>query len=100
VAAVKLNFGGLMKMLRTSLMGGVCLASFHMLWTLLVFLGWAQPFINFDLQLHMMDLPLTVQAFQLSRAVGLVVLVFLAGCFYGMVFYLFGKSSNPGRFLQ
>jgi hypothetical protein len=89
-----------MTMLRTSLIGGVCLSSFHMLWSLLVFLGWAQPFINFALQLHMMDLPLTVQTFQLSRAVGLVVLAFLAGSFYGMVFCLFEKSSNPGRFLQ
>ena len=87
-------------MLRTSLTGGLCLASFHMLWALLVFAGWAQPFIHFILQLHMMDLPLTVQPFQLSRAVGLVVLAFLAGCFYGMVFYLFGKSSDPRRLLQ
>jgi hypothetical protein len=88
-----------MTMLRTSLMGGLCLAGFHFLWSLLVFLDWAQPFINFVLQLHMMDLPLTVQPFQLSRAVGLVVLAFLTGCFYGVVFYLVGKSSNPGRYL-
>jgi hypothetical protein len=81
-------------------MGGLCLAGFHLLWVLLVFLGWAQPFIDFVLQLHMMDLPLTVQPFQLSRAVGLVGLAFLAGCFYGWLFYLLGKSSSTGRFLQ
>ncbi|MEO0315669.1 MAG: hypothetical protein RI928_2125 [Pseudomonadota bacterium] len=89
-----------MTIVRTSLMGGLCLAGFHLLWVLLVFLGWAQPFIDFVLQLHMMDLPLTVQPFQLSRAVGLVGLAFLAGCFYGWLFYLLGKSSSTGRFLQ
>lgn len=86
-----------MTMLRTSLIGGLCLAGFHGVWVFLVLVGWAQPLINVILQLHMMDLPLVVQPFQLSRALGLVVLAFLAGCFYGLVFYLVRTLSNSGR---
>jgi hypothetical protein len=55
-------------------------------------MGWAQPLVNFILQLHMMALPLTVQPFQLLRALELVGLSFLAGCLYGMMFYQVGKK--------
>ena len=89
-----------MTMLRASLIGGLCLAGFHGVWVFLVFVGWAQPLINVILQLHMMDLPLVVQPFQLPRAVGLVALAFLAGCFYGLVFYLVGRLTKSGRFLR
>ena len=80
-----------MTMLRTCFMSGLCLSGFHAFWAFLVFVGWAQPLINFILGLHMMDLPLTVQPFQLLRALELVVFAFLAGCSYGLVFYHIGK---------
>ena len=89
-----------MTMLRTCFMSGLCLSGFHAFWAFLVFMGWAQPLINFILELHMMDLPLTVQPFQLLRALELVVFAFLAGCSYGLVFIIlesgfYEASSNP-----
>lgn len=79
-------------MLRAGLLGGLYLAGFHIVWAFLVLMGWAQPLVNFILQLHMMALPLTGEPFQLLRALELVGLSFLAGCLYGMMFYQVGKK--------
>ncbi|CAM8646980.1 hypothetical protein MCEGEM3_02676 [Oxalobacteraceae bacterium] len=85
-----------MTMLRSSLLCGLCLAGFHAFWVFLVFVGWAQPLIDFILELHMMALPLTVQPFQLFMALELVAFAFLAGCFYGLVFYMIGRVVFRG----
>lgn len=85
-----------MTMLRSSLLGGLCLAGFHMFWVFLIFVGWAQPFIDFVLELHMMDLPLTIEPFQFFVALKLVAFAFLVGCFYGLMLYMVGKLVFRG----
>lgn len=82
-------------LLRTSLIWGLCLSSFHFCWVLLVAFGWAQPLIDFIFKLHMLSSPFQVQAFNPLLALGLLGMTFLVGCFYGAVFYLIkGKFST------
>lgn len=76
-----------MNLFRTSLIGGLCLASLHFCWALLVALGWAQPLMNFIFKLHMLNPPFQVQPFNLPLAFGLVSVTFFIGCFYGLIFY-------------
>ena len=76
-----------MTLIRTSIIGGLCLASLHFCWALLVMLGWAQPLMDFIFRLHMLNSPFQVQSFDAMLALGLVVITFLIGCFYGLIFY-------------
>jgi hypothetical protein len=85
-----------MTMLRSSLLGGLCLAGFHAFWVLLIFVGWAQTFIDFVLELHMMAFPLTLEPFQLFVALKSVAFAFLVGCFYGLIIYMVGKLVFRG----
>ena len=76
-----------MNLFRTSAIAGLCLASLHFFWVLLVALGWAQSLMDFIFKLHMLSPPFQVQVFSLPLALGLIAITFLMGCFYGAVFY-------------
>lgn len=76
-----------MNLIRTSLIGGACLASLHFSWAILVALGWAQPLMDFIFKLHMLNSPFQIQPFDIALALGLVAVTFLIGCFYGLIFY-------------
>lgn len=76
-----------MNLFRTSAIAGLCLASLHFFWVLLVALGWAQSLMDFIFKLHMLSPPFQVQVFSLPLALGLIGITFLMGCFYGAVFY-------------
>jgi hypothetical protein len=67
-----------------------------MFWVFLIFVGWAQPFIDFVLELHMMDLPVTIGPAQFFVALKLVAFAFLVGCFYGLILYMVGKLVFRG----
>jgi len=88
--------GKYMGLFRTSMVGGLCLASLHFCWALLIALGWAQAFMDFIFKLHMINPPFQVQAFNPLLAFELVGITFLIGCFYGAVFY-FIKISLQKR---
>ena len=77
-----------MSLFRTSMIGGLCLASLHFCWLILVFLGLAQPLLDFIFTLHMLNSPFQVQPFDNLLALGLLGITFLIGCFYGFVFYI------------
>jgi hypothetical protein len=73
------------------LIGGFCLASFHLCWAILVFLNLAQPLLDFIFKLHMLNSPFTVQPFNMVIAAQLILITFLIGAFYGVVFSVIGK---------
>ena len=77
-----------MSLLRTSLIGGLCLSSLHFCWALLVALGFAQTLLDFIFKLHMLSSPFQIQPFELPLALGLIGITFLIGCFYGAVFFV------------
>ncbi len=76
------------QLIQTSLITGLCLSSLHLSWIVLILLGWAQPLIDFVFKLHMLNSPFQVQPFDLGLAVSLVLITFVIGAFYGLVFVL------------
>jgi hypothetical protein len=76
------------QLIQTSLITGLCLSSLHLSWIVLILLGWAQPLMDFVFKLHMLNSPFQVQPFDLGLAVSLVLITFVIGAFYGLVFVL------------
>jgi hypothetical protein len=64
---------------------GGFLGIWHLVWSLLVLAGLAQPLMDFVFKLHMMDLSFTVLPFSLSMAIGLIVVTSLFGYILGYV---------------
>ena len=69
-----------------ALIGGATLSSLHFCWVLLVAAGWAQPFMDFVLRLHMLNSPFQVQPFSAGLAVALLAITFAFGALYGVIF--------------
>ncbi|WP_062310887.1 hypothetical protein [Polynucleobacter sinensis] len=81
-----------MNLLRTSIIGGICLSSLHFFWVILLAIGWAQPLMDFIFKLHMLNSPFQVQVFNPLLALGLLGATFLIGCFYGALFYFIRRQ--------
>jgi hypothetical protein len=60
--------------------------SWHLCWSALVALGWAQPVINFIFWIHFIQPIYVIQPFNFGLAAGLVVLTSLIGFVIGFVF--------------
>ena len=69
---------------------GLTLGSFvgllHACWSVLVAIGWAQSLVDFNLKMHMAELPLTILSFDFGTAVMLIVIAFLVGYVVGSAF--------------
>lgn len=65
---------------------GGMLGLWHLTWSLLVVLRWAQPLLDWILRLHMLQIPMTVLPFSLSLSVGLIIVTSLLGYILGYVF--------------
>ena len=76
---------------KTGLAVGKMLGGIHLLWAILIAIGWAQPLLTFILWAHMITAPVTVNRFDFSAAITLVLLTAAIGYVLG---YLFAKSSN------
>lgn len=76
----KLNAG------TVALITGLFTGGIHLLWSLMVMLGWGQTYLNWIFSLHFLTNPFTVTVFSLSNAVILVVFTFVAGYVLGWVF--------------
>ena len=70
---------------KVGLVFGAFIGLWHVVWSGLVLLGWAQPLINFILKLHMVTMPFQVGPFFFKRAVVLVVVTFFVGYIGGWV---------------
>ncbi len=75
---------------------GCFLATFHLVWSLLVLTGLAQPLVNFIFWLHMLSVPVQVQPFELGVAALLVGVTWCVGFGFGFVFSLFWNASIRG----
>ena len=61
-------------------------ALWHIVWVILIALGWAQPLMDFVYKMHSLNNPLIVMPFDLIRSIGLVVIAFIVGNVVGNVF--------------
>lgn len=73
---------------RAGLVLGLLLGGFHLFWTMLVAVGWAQPVMDFIFWLHLIRPVYVVEAFDVLRAGGLVLLTGAIGYATGGAFAL------------
>ncbi|MDO8514167.1 MAG: hypothetical protein Q7S50_01325 [bacterium] len=64
---------------KVGLVLGTMLGGVHVLWSLLVFLGWAQPLVNFSLWAHMVQAASVIGPFDITAAVTVVIVACLVG---------------------
>jgi hypothetical protein len=69
---------------------GLVLGSFvafvHIVWSVLIAFGWAQPWMDFVLRMHSLNNPYFLLPFDLTRSLGLIILTFLVGYILGNIF--------------
>jgi hypothetical protein len=68
---------------------GFFLASFHVVWSILVATKLAKPFLDWLLALHHIEFEYTVASFNLNRVILLVLVTFVVGFIYGWVIGFF-----------
>jgi hypothetical protein len=76
---------------------GGLLGGFHLAWAIVIAIGWAQALLDFSLWVHMVSMPMTVQPFNLSTAVALVVVTWLIGYVLGSAFACIWNRTCRGK---
>ena len=76
---------------KTGLVGAIMVGGVHVLWSILVALGWAQALVNFSLWAHMVHLNPVIGPFDLTASVTLVIVAALIGYCVG---YMIGEVWN------
>lgn len=76
---------------KVALTVGALVGGWHVVWSVLIALGWAQALVDFVLWVHMISMPVVVKAFDLSTATTLVVVTTIVGYVVG---YLFARIWN------
>jgi len=71
---------------KTGIVFGAVFGLYHLVWAILIAFGWAQMAIDFVLWLHMIKPFIEVDAFNIQRASGLVVITALFGYVIGLIF--------------
>lgn len=71
---------------KTGIALGGLIGGLHLVWSVLVALGWAQPLVNFSQWAHMVSVPVVVQPFNLSAAVTVIIIAAIIGCIVGYAF--------------
>ena len=70
---------------KVALTAGFVLSGWHVVWLLLIVLGFAQPLLDFIFWAHHLNNPYTVASFEITRAILLVVITFAVGYTVGFV---------------
>ena len=65
--------------------GAVVLGGWHVLWSLLILLGWAQPLIDFSMWAHMAHFAVVVGPFDAGAAAPVIIIATLVGYCVGYI---------------
>jgi len=76
---------------KTGLTVGTLLGGIHIVWSILIWLGWAQGLVNFSLWAHMVSMPVVIKAFDPSAAVAVIIVAAVVGYIVG---YAFARIVN------
>lgn len=71
---------------KVALTFGLLIGGGHVLWSILIVLGLAQPLLNFIFWAHMLTVPSQVTEFTLMQAGTLIVVTFAVGYSVGFIF--------------
>lgn len=81
---------------KAALAVGLFVGAVHVVWTLLIALGWAQTLINWSFSWHMLSNPFTVQPFNLINAILLIIATFAVGNAIGYAFAAIWNKVHKG----
>ena len=70
---------------KVGLVIGTLIGGWHLVWSLLVLLGWAQRIIDFIFWAHMIQPVYVVKSFNLVAAITLIVITAVTGYTFGFV---------------
>lgn len=79
---------------RTAITLGAFFGGVHLLWSVLVLLGWGQGLLDFVFWAHMVDMQMTVGPFDGTAALTLVVVTSLVGYAAGYAFALLWNKMH------
>ena len=79
---------GSMSIGKAGLVLGLVTGGWHLCWSMLVALGWAQPFIDFVFWMHFIKPIYMIEPFQVVRAITLLIVTSAVGFVMGSVFAL------------
>ncbi len=79
---------------KTALVLGSFAGLVHLVWSVAIALGWAQPWMNFVYRMHSLNNPFMVMPFDLGRSVGLIVITFVVGSVVGYIFATLWNHFN------
>lgn len=70
---------------KAGLVGAVIIGGWHVVWSLLVILGWAQSLVNFSLWAHMMRIPVVAGPFDAGASATVIVIAAIVGYAIGYI---------------
>lgn len=73
---------------------GLALGAFHLAWACLVATSWAQPLLDFVFWVHFIKPIYTIEPFELTRAVALVLFTSGVGFLMGAMFAMFWNALH------
>ncbi|MBI5470676.1 hypothetical protein HY968_05185 [Candidatus Kaiserbacteria bacterium] len=71
---------------KTALTTAIFLGGFHIVWSLIVVLGWGQSIYDFVLYAHMIHMPIVIGPFDLAAAAVLIIITAIIGYVIGYAF--------------
>lgn len=75
---------------------GTLVGGLHLVWSVLIWLGWAQALVNFNLWAHMVSMPVVINAFDPSAAITLIIVAAILGYAVGSVFARIWNRMHRG----
>ncbi|MBI4065790.1 hypothetical protein HY412_01170 [Candidatus Kaiserbacteria bacterium] len=75
---------------------GTLVGGLHLVWSILIALGWAQPLVDFSQWAHMVSMPVVVEPFSLSAAVTVIVVAAIVGYVVGNIFARIWNHAHNG----
>ena len=70
---------------KAGLVGAVIIGGWHVVWSLLIILGWAQALVNFSLWAHMLRVPVVAGPFDAGASATVIVLAAIIGYAVGYI---------------
>ncbi len=69
-------------------------AVMHLIWSLVVLLGFGQRWVDFATRMHFMSNPITVMPFTFAHALGLIVMAFVVAYIVSSIFALIWNNVH------
>lgn len=80
---------------KVGLVFAALIGGWHVVWSLLVFLGWGQPLMDFIFWAHMIHTPWIIGAFEMSASLALIAFTTVFGYIIGCVAAMAWNKIHP-----